>query len=363
MDKRGLKVALISFTPGGGRLNRRLAKELDKRGFACAGYEKRRCPEDGEDRDEELLTVEGSVQEWAGCRFFDAGHLIFVGAMGIAVRSIAPWIKDKWTDPSVTVIDEAGEFVISVLSGHAGGGNALAAEAAKILGAVPVITTATDVNRLFAVDVFAVKNGLAVTDREEAREISARLLSGEKAGAFSDYPLDGSCPEELTLSKKQKINFWITRRRGSSPWQQGEGRVLKLIPRVIHVGIGCRKQTAGQTLKEVVFQALEQWDCLPEAVAEIASISLKKEEPGLLWLAEEMGAGFRTYEAGELALVGGEFRESPFVARITGIGNVCERAALKSVSETKSGGRLICGKQVISGVTIALAEERWKGTL
>ncbi len=363
MEERRLKVALISFTSRGGKLNRRLAGELERRGFVCAGYEKRRCPQDGEDGAPRLLIVEGSVREWAGQRFFDAGHLIFVGAMGIAVRSIAPWIKDKWADPSVTVIDEAGNFVISVLSGHAGGGNALAAEAAGILGAVPVITTATDINRLFAVDVFAVKNRLAVTDKEGAREISARLLSGEQAGVFSDYPLEGPWPEELTWLEKQNINFWVTRRRGKYPWRQGEERVLKLIPRVIHVGIGCRKQTAGQTLKEALFQALEQWDCLPEAVAEIASIALKKEEPGLLWLAEEMGAGFRTYEAGELALVEGEFRESPFVAQVTGIGNVCERAALKSVSESKYGGGLICGKQVISGVTIALAEERWKGTL
>lgn len=363
MEDKRLKVALISFTDRGGRLNQRLAQELDRRGYVCAGYEKRRCPKHGTGREPGLLAVEESTQEWAGHRFSDASHIIFVGAMGIAVRSIAPWIRDKWTDPSVAVIDEAGKFVISVLSGHVGGGNRLVAEAAGILGAVPVITTATDINSLFAVDVFAAKNSLVVTDRAMAREISARLLSGEKAGAFSDYPLDGPWPGELTWGQRQKTNFWVTRRRGKSPWAGPQEGVLKLVPRVIHVGVGCRKETPGQILEEAVFGALERWDCVPESVAGIASIDLKKQEPGLLWLARRLGTSFRTYEAGELAEVEGHFQESPFVARITGIGNVCERAALKSAGETGARGTLICEKQVSGGVTVALAEETWKGTL
>lgn len=95
----------------------------------------------------------------------------------------------------------------------------------------------------------------------------------------------------------------------------------------------------------------------------MASIDLKKDEPGLLGLAEKIQAPFRTYQARELLELEGEFTESAFVARTTGVGNVCERAALKSVSETAAGGRIICGKQVVSGVTVALAEETWKGIL
>lgn len=363
MEDKKLKVALVSFTDRGGRLNQRLAKELERKGYVCAGYEKRSRQKDRPDMGQGLLAVEESVSQWAGRRFMDADHIVFVGAMGIAVRSIAPWIGDKWTDPSVAVIDEAGRFVISVLSGHAGGGNDLAAEAAGILGAVPVITTATDINQLFAVDVFAVKNALWVTDRALAREISGEVLSGGKVGVFSDYPLEGPRPGELTWEQRQKRNFWVTRRRGSCPWKGPEEGVLKLVPKVVHVGVGCRKDTPEGVLEEALFQALERWDCVLESVAAIATIDLKKQEPGLLGLARGLGTCFRTYEARELAEVDGEFQESSFVAQVTGIGNVCERAALKSAGENGARGKLICGKQVISGVTIALAEETWKGTL
>ena len=108
--------------------------------------------------------------------------MIFIGAAGIAVRAAAPWIRDKFADPPVIVIDETARFVIPLLSGHVGGANELACELAAFLGAVPVITTATDRNGLFAVDLFAAGNGLVLTDRKMAREISARILEGKPLG-------------------------------------------------------------------------------------------------------------------------------------------------------------------------------------
>lgn len=106
--------------------------------------------------------VEGSLREWTGQQFERNEALIFVGATGIAVRAIAPFLEGKTKDPAVLTVDELGHFVISLVSGHLGGANELCRRAAEKLGAVPVITTATDLNRQFAVDVFAKKNGLQI---------------------------------------------------------------------------------------------------------------------------------------------------------------------------------------------------------
>ena len=109
---------------------------------------------------------------------------MFVGAAGIAVRLIAPWVQDKLKDPAVLVIDEQGRYAIPILSGHVGGCNELAEAAAQILGAEPVITTATDLRQAFAVDVFATENELVISDRELAKQISAAELRGEKNWLF-----------------------------------------------------------------------------------------------------------------------------------------------------------------------------------
>ena len=123
-----------------------------------------------------------NLTQWSGRQFSEKNAMIFIGAAGIAVRAAAPWIRDKFADPPVIVIDETARFVIPLLSGHVGGANELACELAAFLGAVPVITTATDRNGLFAVDLFAAGNGLVLTDRKMAREISARILEGKTVG-------------------------------------------------------------------------------------------------------------------------------------------------------------------------------------
>lgn len=348
MGENNLSIALISFTARGGQINRRLKSELEKSGYVCRGYEKGSFRAEGR---EDLLGMTESVSQWTGARFEDSKVIIFIGAVGIAVRSIALWVKDKWTDPAVIAVDEAGDFVIPLLSGHVGGANELALETARILKGIPVITTATDINRKFAVDVFAVKNGLAVTDRALAKDISAVVLGGGQAGMFSDYPIEGRRPGEVAYKEKKEKNIWITRRRA-------ESKSLKLVPKVIHIGVGCRRDTEAGQLREWVLEILRAWDCLPRAVAAVASIDLKQDEKGIVELAEYFQVPFGTYSAQELLRVPGEFGESDFVAKVTGVGNVCERAALLS----SKGGKLICPKQVYSGMTVALAEENWKGT-
>ena len=155
-----MKRELIAFTQRGSDLAQRLADTLSGRGHQAA------CTRDG-------LKAEA----WAERAFSRSEGLIFVGATGIAVRSIAPHLRHKSSDPAVIVVDEGGQFVIPILSGHLGGANDLAREIASLTGAVPVITTATDVNGVFAVDQWARQQGLMVCNPERILPVSSRLLA------------------------------------------------------------------------------------------------------------------------------------------------------------------------------------------
>lgn len=156
--------------------------------------------------------VEGGLSAWTGAEFQRRMHLFLSAPAGIAVRAIAPFVQDKFHDPAVLCVDEAGTFVIPLLSGHVGGANRLAEFVAGGIGAVPVVTTATDVERKFAVDVFAKDHGLVITDRVLAKRISADILAEEPVGVFSDFGFSGwkKIPEGLFRNRLCKRNIRIT---------------------------------------------------------------------------------------------------------------------------------------------------------
>ena len=132
-----MKIAMISFTGNGRRLERSLAHELEKEGHQVLQAVK--CKELESDKD----AVKCSAREWTGEQFRTRDVLIFIGAVQIAVRLIASFIGSKTTDPAVLVLDEKGQYCIPILSGHIGGANEMAERIAEMAGALPVITTAT----------------------------------------------------------------------------------------------------------------------------------------------------------------------------------------------------------------------------
>ena len=161
---------MISFTGNGRRLERSLAHELEKEGHQVLQAVK--CKELESDKDE----VKCSAREWTGEQFRTRDVLIFIGAVQIAVRLIASFIGSKTTDPAVLVLDEKGQYCIPILSGHIGGANEMAERIAEMAGALPVITTATDIRGKWAIDVFARKNHLYIEDMQKAKQISAKIL-------------------------------------------------------------------------------------------------------------------------------------------------------------------------------------------
>ena len=313
-----MNIRLISFTDRGAALAKLLAEALG--GTADRGIK---------------------ASEWTERYFGEAEALVFVGAAGIAVRSIAPHLKNKALDPAVVVVDEGGRFAIPILSGHLGGANDLARKIGEICGSLPVITTATDVSGKFAVDEWARRQNFALLEPERILPVSARILKGETVTVTSEIPISGTCPPGVKLDGDGLVKVGICR---------DESSALHLVPGIGVLGVGCKRGTTRETLEAVFEEFCIQNRFYPECVAAAASIDVKADEPGLLEFCKAHGWDLATFSAGALAEVPGEFSDSAFVEKTVGVGCVCERAAVLG-----SRGVLIFRKYAKCGVTMALA--------
>lgn len=334
-----MNIAIISFTKRGRELSLILREALREKGTVT------------------LAAKQKKLSEWAGQQFEAGNAMIFVGACGIAVRAIAPHIKDKLNDSPVLVVDECGQYVIPILSGHVGGANELSRFLAKQIGASAVITTATDLNRKFAVDIFAKKNGLTILKKDGIAKVSAKILNEEKV-TVSVEGYEKNCeknlPGELELlfyPPKGKTDIVI-----STKPEALSHAVLPLKPKEYVLGIGCKRGKSMEEIEPFIEETLKTAGIAENEVAGLFSIDKKKDEQGILQWAAKHRIPYETFSAAELAQVPGEFHGSEFVKEQVGIDNVCERAALAGC---KAGGRLILEKQVGDGVTLAVAKRKW----
>ena len=333
-------IALTAFTARGDELASKLAASL---GGSVRG------------KDQPLA-------DWTRESFPSCKALIFVGAAGIAVRSITPYIRSKAEDPAVLCMDEGGRWVIPILSGHLGGANALARRLAALTGGEAVITTATDLNGLFAVDLWAKAQNMAALQPERIKNVSAKILRGETVTIDCPYPIAGTAPALVRLGRDADVIVSYRRREPlknchCEPVTDVTGvairppEALQLVPRVLTLGIGCKRGTGADTLTAAFDAFCAERGIVPEAVESAASIDLKRDEAGLLFFCESHGWPLRFYSAKELHSAPGDFTASAFVEAVTGVDNVCERSAVLA-----SGGKLIEKKYARDGVTFALAE-------
>lgn len=313
-----------------------------------------------------LSYVEQPLTEWTGEQMKARRSLLFIGACGIAVRAIAPFLTDKLNDVPVLVMDEQGRFVIPILAGHVGGANELAISLAERMGSTPVITTATDLNHCFAVDLFAKRNALHIVNKEGIAKVSSRILAGEEVtmaveeGHFREeaQTLRGrrvsrktNIPEGIRLvSTEAPVDVLV------APASYGHGRLLTLRPKEYVIGIGCKRGKAAEQIDQFVHRVLKESGISMEQVAAFVSIDRKKDEEGILWMSSHYGISFVICSAEELQQVEGNFHASEFVKSQVGVDNVCERAALRF---SGPGGTLITGKQAEDGITVAIAKRRW----
>ena len=362
--------AVICFTPGGLRTGKAVRTHLEKNGYETRlGVKSRYITEDPDKRVE---IIQKSLSWWTESVFSITDVLVFVGATGIAVRAIAPYVADKRQDPAVLVLDEGGQFVISLLSGHLGGANEAAQMLAEGLGAVPVITTATDVRNRFAVDVFAKNNQLWISDMKLAKEVSARLLREEEICVTADPEMEDAVRRSFSEQKVPRGLRFVPRAE-SAVRRDGEKETVRihlgvakypylgehtlyLVPKQVALGVGCRKDTSYETIRGFVEETLSKAGIFKEAVACLASIDLKAAEPGMIRLSEDFQIPFHCYSAEELSKAPGTYRASDFVKTVTGVDNVCERSAVLA----SQNGRLIVKKQSAGGVTAACAVKDWR---
>ena len=297
-------------------------------------------------------------------RQYDA--LIFFMAAGIAVRMIAPHLKSKLTDPAVLVADERGGHIISLLSGHVGGGNGLTRRVADCLGGIPIITTATDVNGLISPDALGAELGLRPVPKPMIQEISGALLEGKDVL----YAIDEQLPRHDFFESALSKRGIPVARISASDALAAKGRtvfitadeslrseqLLCLVPRRLIAGMGCRRGVPKDVLKAALSDACARIGQEISAVSIIASAAVKKDEAGLLALAAELGAEARFFETADLQqkIEAYGLEESEFVRRQIGAGNVSEAAALCCVEQ----GRIALPKTKWEKATVALVWEK-----
>lgn len=398
-----MTISIISFTRAGYELSKKIKKEIIntyssyrvKLYVKCEALKKDTLNSDIEieNMDDEagvdtykFIYVDENIDEWAKGQFEDGTSIIFIGATGIAVRAIAGALNNKLKDSPVLVIDEKGEYIIPLLSGHMGGANELSKRIGRLIAAVPVITTATDKNNVWAVDLFAKQNKLEILNKAKIKEVTSRILEEKKINILIPKETEKKYQEEhLKIKDKFVISVYETEAFDSieplihkaicedvdvlitNRYYEINNEIIKaedelkklpliLCPKEYIIGIGCRKGKTKEEIEYAINDALKSNNLHLNQIAYIASIDIKKDEQGILDFAQKNKIEFLTFSAKELEEVSGSFEESEFVKEKTGIGNVCERAALKACTYD---GALLQKKSKYSGITIAIAKRKW----
>lgn len=349
-------LSIISFTEKGAHLSLKLLDMLSEEGENAWLYTKCSKYRDGS-INKRLRYVYSNTDEWAKVQMSAKNGLLFIGACGIAVRAIAPWVVNKLYDSPVLVMDELGTYVIPILSGHVGGANEIAVKIGEMTGSIPVITTATDLNKSFAVDIFAKKNYLYIENKNGIAKVSSKVLRGEKINIAIEshgYGHDSRFTNQIKIvdfPPKQPVDVIIT--TGNC----GYNADLVLRPREYVLGMGCKRDKEPEKIAGYIDQTLTALGISKNQVYAICSIDKKRDEAGFLQWSSLERIPFITYSAEELVDVEGDFEVSQFVKSQVGVDNVCERAALKGCGE---GGELVYRKHASDGMTIAVAKRDWR---
>lgn len=351
-----MTLAVIAVTAQGARLAQRIQENL-----ACDIYVK--AGRHSLANVQEYSSLASLVKQI----FAKYDGLIFIMATGIVVRVIAPYIVHKEYDPAVVVLDERGKHVISLLSGHIGGANALAQSVAVQIDATPVITTATDVNDKIAVDMIAVTLGLMIEPFPQLKYINAEIVQGEIVLFFIDAAMrDANIYQEHLKAmdiEAELMNLPIGQALPHASvlitdqvQLKAMDRQVLLKPRKLSVGIGCRRGTSEAEIMQAITSACKMAGKSPQDIARIASTTLKQDEQGLLAAAKTFHVDAEFYKNNELQEMIEKYNldRSRFVEEKIGVGNVCEAAAILA-SQSK---KIILPKMKFNKVTVAIAWDK-----
>lgn len=349
-----MKLAIVAITSGGVQLARRLGSQLPE----ARVY----LPEKFRGADHcDYFTQPLAI--WLPELFKEAEQLICIMATGIVVRILGRELQGKDKDPAVVVMDEAGQFAISLLSGHLGGANDLARRIAAVSEATAVITTATDVNNLPAWDQAARDTGLLVEPISHLKTLNRLLLDGGKialvdrrrriADTFTAVP-GVVLHDNFAAATRSNADGLVFVTHRFLPHLQNQPEMLALRPRDLVLGIGCNRGTSADEIEQAVHNKLKQSFLAFTSVGCVASIDAKQDEVGLLEFAQRHSLPLEFHSAEQLNKVDMQSPVSFFAQRAVGAKGVCEPAALLSSGQ----GELLIRKQKIGNLTLAVAEKQ-----
>lgn len=344
MNTEDKKIAILSITKNGKELGLKIKRNMST---AHLYYVKK----DDVKEEDNVTYVNKKLKEFVPEIFGEYDYIIFIMACGIVVRTIAPLIENKFIDPAILVSDEKGKNIISLLSGHMGGANEMTLYISNLLNSNPVITTATDVNDKSSLDMIAKKLNAHIYDfRNKVLKINSMLVNGEIVNLFidGDYNIDtrgfnicnqdevNKLDEVIVISNKKNLNLI-------------NNNILKVVPKNIVIGIGCRKNIDKEYMINSLSDFLHKQNIDINAIKEIGSIYIKKNEAALINLSEYLNIPFKTFTADEISKVEHLYEKSQWVKQNVGVHSVAE-----PVAHLLSNGNLIIEKHKYNGITFSV---------
>ena len=321
------------------------------------------------EEDVEIYTVKKRLKFFVEDIFDKYEYILFIMATGIVVRTIAPLVTSKFSDPAILVTDEKGSNIISLLSGHMGGANEMTLHISDLINSNPVITTATDINKKSSLDIIAKKlNGHIVNFRDNVLDVNAMLVNGDAVGLYIDGEynidtrgftvLDNSKSLESSISsdeelKKINLNTIVVISNKENlqidKYYEDKYRIIKVTPRDIVIGIGCRRDTKSHLLQDSLEDFLIKNNIDINSIKEIGSIEVKKDEKAIIDLSENLNVPFRVLSVEEISQVDYLFEKSEWVKKSVGVYSVAE-----PVAHLLSDGNVIIEKNKYKGITFSV---------
>lgn len=321
------------------------------------------------EEDVEIYTVKKRLKFFVEDIFDKYEYILFIMATGIVVRTIAPLVTSKFSDPAILVTDEKGSNIISLLSGHMGGANEMTLHISDLINSNPVITTATDINKKSSLDMIAKKlNGHIVNFRDNVLDVNAMLVNGDAVGLYIDGEynidtrgftvLDNSKSLESSISsdeelKKINLNTIVVISNKENlqidKYYEDKYRIIKVTPRDIVIGIGCRRDTESHLLQDSLEDFLIKNNIDINSIKEIGSIEVKKDEKAIIDLSENLNVPFRVLSVEEISQVDYLFEKSEWVKKSVGVYSVAE-----PVAHLLSDGNVIIEKNKYKGITFSV---------
>lgn len=321
------RIAIITVTKNGVVL----AKKIKDKEENIDIYTMKKFSEEG------LFEIENSLAETVGNIFKKYYGIIFITAMGIAVRVISPYIQKKDIDPCILVVDENGNFIIPILSGHLGGGNELASKIATKIKALPLITTSSDISGKIAVDTLATKINGRLKDLESAKKVTSLIVAGEKVQIkVPDNISDENPSGVILISNKENIEM------------------TQIIPKNIVIGIGCKKGSSKEKIIFAIKDILKELNISNKAIRVIGTVDVKKDEIGIIESAKYFDVPLKIIQRDEIKKIQDRFEKSEFVEKIIGVTSV---SAPCSVLSSEKNGKLLIEKKRYEGVTLSVFQE------